>query len=56
MVLYASFYIHSLRIQAKNTLASVRMCMHSHGPSLMKLHYASISDAMTHTSEVARNA
>ena len=25
-----------LRIQAKNTLASVRMCTHSHGPSLVE--------------------
>ena len=29
-------YIHSLRKRAVNTLASVRMCTHSHGPSLLE--------------------
>ena len=36
MVSQAFIYIHSLCIQAVNTLANVRMCTHSQGPSLVE--------------------
>ena len=36
MVSYAFIYIHSLRKRAVNTLASLRMCTHLHGPSLLE--------------------
>ena len=56
MVSYAFIYIHSLRKRAVNTLASVRMCTHSHGPSLLETALSIISDVLAHTSKAAHNA